>query len=59
MLALSQADTHPDGDRRDTVCHAGGVVLLIVHTWPDDDAPGRIISVRKATRRERRAYEDG
>jgi uncharacterized DUF497 family protein len=58
-LALSRPDTHPDGDRWDTVCQAGGVVLLIVHTWPDDDDLGRIISVRKATMRERRAYEDG
>jgi uncharacterized protein len=59
-LALSRPDVHPDGDRWDTVCQAGGVVLLIVHTWPDaDDMPGRVISVRKATRRERRAYEDG
>jgi uncharacterized DUF497 family protein len=59
-LALSQPDAHPDGDRWDTICQAGGAVLLIVHSWPDaDDAPGRIVSVRKATRRERRIYEDG
>jgi uncharacterized protein len=58
-LALSQPDHHPDGDRWDT-CQAGGVLLFIVHTRPDDDdTPGRIISARKATRHERRAYEDG
>jgi len=59
-LALSQPDPHPDGDRWDTICQAGGVLLFIVHTWPDDnDTPGRIISARKATRHERSEYEDG
>jgi len=59
-LALSRPDPHPDGDRWDTLCQAGGVVLHIVHTWPDaDDVPGRVVSVRKATRQERKAYEDG
>jgi uncharacterized DUF497 family protein len=59
-LALSRHDPHPDGDRWDTMCQAGTVLLFIVHTWPDgDDAPGRIISARKATRQERKAYEDG
>jgi uncharacterized protein len=59
-LALSRHDPHPDGDRWDTLCQAGAVLLFIVHTWPDDDAtPGRIISARKATRQERKAYEDG
>lgn len=59
-LALSQPDPHADGDRWDTICQAGGVLLFIVHTWPDnDDTPGRIISARKATPHERRAYEDG
>lgn len=59
-LAASQPDPHPDGDRWDTLCEVDGVVLFIVHTWPDDDdVPGRIISVRKATSHERRAYEEG
>jgi hypothetical protein len=59
-LALSQLDPHPDGDRWNTVCEVGGVVLFIVHTSPeDDDEPGRIISVRKATAHERRAYRNG
>jgi uncharacterized DUF497 family protein len=59
-LALSRQDPHPDGDRWDTICEAEGVLLFIVHTWPDpDDSPGRIISARKATRHERKAYEDG
>ena len=42
----------------------GTQVLMVVHTWPDVDTAtgeviGRIISARKATRHERRAYEAG
>lgn len=42
----------------------GSVVLIVVHTWPGVDFEsgeqvGRIISARKATRRERIAYEEG
>jgi uncharacterized DUF497 family protein len=37
--------------------------LFVVHTWPKADEAGdevgRIISARKATRRERKAYEEG
>jgi uncharacterized DUF497 family protein len=60
-LALSVPDPHPDGDRWVTLCQAQeGPVLFVVHTWPDDpEEPGRIISARKATRRERKAYENG
>ena len=59
-LALSQPNPHPEGDRWDTICQIDGVILFIVHTWPDDDVVlGRIISARKATRHERRKYEDG
>lgn len=58
-LALTFPDDHPDGDRWDTICEAGGILLYVVHTWPDGEEDGRIISVRQATRQERRAYEDG
>jgi uncharacterized DUF497 family protein len=58
-LALSQPDPHPDGDRWNTLAVVEGRTLFIVHTWPEDGAPGRIVSVREATRRERKAYEDG
>ena len=42
----------------------GTQVLMVVHTWPDPyleigEDVGRIISARKATRREREAYEEG
>jgi hypothetical protein len=40
------------------------VVVFVVHTWPEPDPDtgeevGRIISARKATAHERRAYEEG
>ena len=61
-LALSIADPHPDGDRWRTIGSAAGVVILfVVHTQPvaqiGGEPVGRIISVRKAEKRERRAYE--
>ncbi len=59
-LVLSRPDLHPDGDRWNSLGEVESVLLFVVHTWPDgDDRTGRIISVRKATRHERRAYEDG
>jgi uncharacterized protein len=56
--ALSRFDElHSDEeDRYLTVGRAGaGAVLAVVHTVPGD-GPGRIISARHATSRERRAY---
>jgi uncharacterized protein len=39
------------------------VLLLVIHTWPEEteagEPVGRIIGARKATARERRAYEEG
>jgi uncharacterized protein len=63
-LAMSRPDPHPDGERWQTVGSAGGLaVLFVVHTDPlehaDGSQTGRIISVRKATTRERRHYEEG
>ncbi len=58
-LHLSIQDPHPDGDRWWTIGAVGSTCLVVVHTWPDaDDVPGRIISARKATPRERKAYEE-
>ena len=63
-LAVSRPDPHPDGDRWQTIGLAGHVVLFVVHTGPDVDAAtrvetGQIISARRATTHERRAYEEG
>lgn len=62
-LALSMPDSHPDGERWHTVGMIAGVVVLVVHTWPEPeprtgDTVGRIISARKATRHERKVYEE-
>jgi uncharacterized DUF497 family protein len=59
----SKPDAHPDGDRWHTIGLVGSVLLLVVHTWPDvekegTEPVGRIISARKATPRERKAYEE-
>jgi uncharacterized DUF497 family protein len=59
----SKPDPHPDGDRWHTIGLVGSVLLLVVHTWPEvekagDEPVGRIISARKATPRERKAYEE-
>lgn len=60
---LNRQDRIVDGEMRwQTVGMVGGIALLIVaHTWHEDDGEEivRIISARKATRAERRAYEDG
>jgi uncharacterized DUF497 family protein len=61
-LALTPHDPHPDGDRWQTVGAIGAATVFVVHTWPDSDdgdEVGRIISARKATAHERRAYEEG
>lgn len=62
-LHLSRPDPHPDDDRWRTVGLIGSVLVLVVHTWPDvipdeREPIGRIISARKATAHERKAYED-
>ncbi len=62
-LHLSVPDPHPDGERWRTIGLVGPVHLFVVHTGPDEAAPGepvgRIISARRATAHERRAYEAG
>lgn len=63
-LATSQRDPHPDEERWQTLGVIGHVVVFVVHTWPEPDPDtgeevGRIISARKATAHERRAYEEG
>ena len=58
--ALSRLDPHPDEERWQTVGRIGQVTVFVVHTWPEGrDEIGRIISARKATAHERRAYEEG
>jgi len=62
-LAVSRADDTAEEERWQTVGEIGGVVILVVHTWPEPDETGeetgRMISARKATAYERREYEEG
>ena len=63
-LAVTRLDHHFSEQRWRTVGMVGNTVLFVVHTWPDidpltGDEVGRIISARKATTRERKAYEEG
>jgi hypothetical protein len=62
-LALTRHDWHADSDRWQIVGLIGTVAIFVVHTWPDaggdSEEVGRIISARKATTHERRAYEEG
>lgn len=61
-LALSRLDRAEGEERWQTVGLAGQVIVFVVHTWPDrenGDKAGRIISARKATPYERKAYEEG
>jgi uncharacterized DUF497 family protein len=62
-LHLSIPDRIEGGEQRwQTIGIVGGLVLLLVaHTYRDDggDEIVRIVSARKATRNERRDYENG
>jgi uncharacterized DUF497 family protein len=56
-------DPFPDEERWQTVGLIGQLTVFVVHTWPRVDPitgeeTGRIISARKATIYERRAYEE-
>jgi uncharacterized DUF497 family protein len=61
-LATSRPDHSAGEERWHTVGMIGGVTVFVVHTWPELDSSGeeigRIISARKATTHERRAYEE-
>ena len=63
-MSATREDPYPHEQRWRTIGMVGAQVLMVVHTWPERDMDyseriGRIISARKATRRERQAYEEG
>ena len=59
MMALTIEDAYPDEQRFITVgMDALGRILVLVFTYVDRDTI-RVISARKATRRERKQYEEG
>jgi uncharacterized protein len=64
VLAVSRPDPTMDEERWQTVGLIGQVIVFVVHTSPERDREGgeevgRIISARKATPHERKAYEEG
>ena len=63
-LAVSRPDPYPDEERWQTIGLIGQLTVFVVHTWPESEPvtgeeTGRIISARRATAHERRAYEEG
>jgi hypothetical protein len=57
-LAITIPDERFDEERFITVgMDAFGRVLVVVYTWRGNEI--RLISARKATRRERKQYEEG
>ena len=59
-LSSSRVDHNSlEEERWQTIGQVGHNVLFVVHTAPDASRPGRIISARPASRRERKAYEQG
>lgn len=58
-MALRIEDPDAEGEQRHVLVGLGfhGNVLPVTYTWRGDRA--RIVSARKATRRERRQYEEG
>lgn len=63
-LHLSRPDPHPNEERWQTIGMVGGIAILVIHTelqgsFSREYQVGRIISARKATPYERKAYEEG
>ena len=64
QLSLMYEDPFRGERRWRTIGMVNGLVLIVVHTLPEENKEprhriGRIISARKAERHERRAYEEG
>ncbi len=57
-MALTMEDTDAEGELRFVTVgnDALGQVVTVVYTWRKEDI--RLISARKATKRERQAYEE-
>ena len=58
FYSVTEEDPHPDEQRWRTTGMVGPSVIMVIHTWPQEK-PGRIISARRATKHERRTYEEG
>ena len=56
---IPQEDPYPWEQRWKTIGMIRTTAFVVIHTWPSPGEPGRIISARKASQGERRAYEEG
>ena len=61
-LAVTEDDPYPHEQRFQTTGMVGVAVLIVIHTFPENNPEfggevGRVISARRATSRERRKYE--
>ena len=54
----TEEDPYPHEQRWRTTGMVGPYVIIVVHTW-SREGRGRVISARRATRREKRTYEEG
>jgi len=59
-FSVTVPDPYPGEARWRTIGRVRSAVVIVIHTLPDgDEGAGRIISARKATGHERKAYEEG
>ena len=58
--SITEADDYPFEPRWRTTGTIGQILVIVIHTLPEfPGEAGRIISARRATRTERRLYEEG
>lgn len=58
--AKSRPDPFSDEERWNTVGEVAGMLIFVVHTEAQTEGgTGRVVSARKATAHERKAYEEG
>ena len=56
---ITEEDDFPHEQRWRSTGRVSQAIITVIHTWPDRIGNiGLIISARKASRRERRLYED-
>ena len=55
----TEPDPYPYEERWRTIGIASGTLTIVIHTWPNAEEPGRIISARRVTNKERTLYEEG
>ncbi len=56
----AEPDPYPYEERWRSIGIASEPLTIVIHTWPNtEQEPGRIISARRVTNRDRRLYEEG